>query len=99
MVRGDVDGLVGMRFDEMRLTAAELAIRMQLAEEELSAGAQHARRLAEYGREVLHVLEHEVAHDDVHRRRLHRPRARDVVLDEACRRRAHATSRDVEHAG
>jgi len=98
-VRRDVDGLVGVLIDEVRLSAPELAIRMQLAEEELSPRAQHARGLGEHGRELAYVLEHEVAHHDVHRLRIHRPRPRDVVLDEARRRRAHAASRDVEHAG
>ena len=45
------------------------------------------------------MLQHEVPDHDVHRRRLDRPGARDVVLDESHVGRAHAPSRDVEHPG
>ena len=67
LVRGDGDRLVRVRVLEMRLSAAKLAIWVQLAEKQLTAGPQHARRLGVDRTEAPHMLEHEVAHHDVHR--------------------------------
>jgi hypothetical protein len=59
--------------DEMRLRPDQLAIRVQLAEEELAPRSEHARGLEKDGRQVVHMLENEVGHDCVHRRRRHWP--------------------------
>src|SRR5512146_894827 len=64
-VRGRKDGFARPLVGEVRLPAAPLPVRVQLAHEHRAARTEHARRLGEHRRDVLDVLENQVGDDEV----------------------------------
>jgi prepilin-type processing-associated H-X9-DG protein len=96
VVRVDLDARVAVRRD-LRASALQLAKRMELRNVEFAVRPQRARRFTKDRIEVAHVLEDQIADDEIGRRVAERPRRTKVVPHEPPARVRHAEACACEH--
>lgn len=87
------------RVCEARLSTGQLFERMELTEKKPATGPEHTRGLRKDRSKIIHMFEHEISDDDVHRAFVNRPASPDVVLNEPRVRRHDTLPGEIQHAG